>query len=148
MAQLFGLEHHGLVCCYDGDLYCAALLLYRSHVPAASGLGQLAGCAGGQRDGLAEVFDAWRSFHTYFNSYKHNILSCFKHILSCLRNVLFWNLNYWDSACTLAGEVHEPRRVFPRALFVAMVLVIASYFLPLFVGVGMSTNNAKLDWRT
>eukprot|EP00434_Breviolum_minutum_P001576 symbB.v1.2.001393.t1/scaffold67.1/size356791/19 len=26
-------------------------------------------------------------------------------------NVLFWNLNYWDSASTLAGEVFEPRRV-------------------------------------
>ena len=52
------------------------------------------------------------------------------------RNVLFWNLNYWDSACTLAGEVLEPRKVFPSALFLAMVLVISSYFFPLFVGVG------------
>ncbi|CAJ1426692.1 unnamed protein product [Effrenium voratum] len=51
-------------------------------------------------------------------------------------NVLFWNLNYWDSASTLAGEVQEPRRVFPKALSCAMVLVIASYVLPLFVGVG------------
>lgn len=62
-------------------------------------------------------------------------------------NVLFWNLNYWDSASTLAGEVLEPRRVFPQALFLAMVLVIASYVLPLLVGVGMTTANAKLEWR-
>ena len=41
-----------------------------------------------------------------------------------------------DSASTLAGEVLEPRKVFPQALFLAMVLVIASYVLPLLVGVG------------
>ena len=41
-----------------------------------------------------------------------------------------------DSASTLAGEVQEPRKVFPQALFLAMVLVIASYVLPLLVGVG------------
>lgn len=33
------------VCCDDGDLYCAPLLLHRSDVPAASGLRQLASCA-------------------------------------------------------------------------------------------------------
>ena len=74
------------------------------------------------------------------------------------RNVLFWNLNYWDSASTLAGEVRDPRRVFPQArrsdgpmhehvtndacawaleaLFIAMMIVISSYVFPLFVGVG------------
>lgn len=34
-----------------------------------------------------------------------------------------------------------------EALLLAMVLVIASYFFPLFVGVGMSSSNAKLEWR-
>ena len=32
-------------------------------------------------------------------------------------NVMFWNLNYWDSVSTLAGEVANPSRTFPRALF-------------------------------
>jgi len=31
-------------------------------------------------------------------------------------NVLFWNLNYWEAVSTLAGEVHNPTRTFPRAL--------------------------------
>mmetsp|Transcript_71962 Transcript_71962/g.168486 ORF Transcript_71962/g.168486 Transcript_71962/m.168486 type:complete len:492 (+) Transcript_71962:133-1608(+) len=62
-------------------------------------------------------------------------------------NVLFWNLNYWDSASTLAGEVRDPRRVFPQALCLAMMFVIASYVFPLFVGVGIQTDTAKLRWR-
>ncbi|CAE7235682.1 PUT1 [Symbiodinium natans] len=62
-------------------------------------------------------------------------------------NVLFWNLNYWDSASTLAGEVRDPRRVFPQALFIAMMIVISSYVFPLFVGVGIQTSMVKLRWR-
>lgn len=29
-------------------------------------------------------------------------------------NVMFWNLNYWDSVSTLAGEVDNPSKTFPR----------------------------------
>lgn len=46
-------------------------------------------------------------------------------------NVLFWNLNYWDSVSTLAGEVVEPCKSFPRALRWAVGLVVATYMLPL-----------------
>jgi uncharacterized membrane protein YjjP (DUF1212 family) len=48
-----------------------------------------------------------------------------------LRNTLFWNLNYWDTASTLAGEVDEVKTTYPKALAVAMVAVVLSYFLPL-----------------
>ncbi|KAK3204921.1 hypothetical protein Dsin_018967 [Dipteronia sinensis] len=34
-------------------------------------------------------------------------------------NTLFWNLNFWDNASTLAGEVEEPQRTYPKALFSA-----------------------------
>lgn len=40
------------------------------------------------------------------------------------------------SRSTLAGEVEKPRRVLPPALFVAVVLVVTSYLLPLMVGTG------------
>lgn len=33
-----------------------------------------------------------------------------------LLNVLFWNLNYWDSISTLAGEVNQPEKTFPPAV--------------------------------
>ncbi|GJP82727.1 hypothetical protein CLOP_g12972 [Closterium sp. NIES-67] len=51
-------------------------------------------------------------------------------------NTLFWNLNYWDSVSTLAGEIEEPKRTFPRALMGAVVLVVVSYLVPLLAGTG------------
>ncbi|KAH7852500.1 hypothetical protein Vadar_025565 [Vaccinium darrowii] len=51
-------------------------------------------------------------------------------------NTLFWNLNYWDSISTLAGEVENPGRTLPRALFYALVLVILGYFFPILIGTG------------
>ncbi|KAA8535965.1 hypothetical protein F0562_028443 [Nyssa sinensis] len=51
-------------------------------------------------------------------------------------NTLFWNLNYWDSISTLAGEVENPGRTLPRALRYALILVVLGYFLPLLIGIG------------
>ncbi|WVZ57085.1 hypothetical protein U9M48_007521 [Paspalum notatum var. saurae] len=51
-------------------------------------------------------------------------------------NTLFWNLNYWDSASTMAGEVERPERTFPLALALAVVLIAASYVLPLMAAIG------------
>ncbi len=60
-------------------------------------------------------------------------------------NTLFWNLNYWDKASTLAGEVENPSKTFPRALFGAVVLVVLSYLIPLLAGTG-ATNSAPSEW--
>ncbi|MBA0749217.1 hypothetical protein Gogos_003166, partial [Gossypium gossypioides] len=51
-------------------------------------------------------------------------------------NTLFWNLNYWDSISTLAGEVENPKKTLPKALFYALILVVIGYFFPLLVGTG------------
>lgn len=51
-------------------------------------------------------------------------------------NTLFWNLNYWDSISTLSGEVENPGRTLPRALFYALIMVVVSYFFPLLIGTG------------
>ncbi|KAG5589255.1 hypothetical protein H5410_039769 [Solanum commersonii] len=51
-------------------------------------------------------------------------------------NTLFWNLNYWDSISTLVGEVRNPKKTLPKALFYAVILVVLSYFFPLLVGTG------------
>ena len=50
------------------------------------------------------------------------------------RNTLFWNLNYWDTASTLAGEVEDVKTTYPKALAIALVAVVLSYFLPLLGG--------------
>lgn len=51
-------------------------------------------------------------------------------------NTLFWNLNYWDSISTLTGEVDNPRKTLPKALFYALILVVAGYLYPLLTGTG------------
>lgn len=56
-------------------------------------------------------------------------------------NTLFWNLNYWDTASTLAGEVAEPERAFPRALGWAVLLVSTTYVLPLSICVAALPPN-------
>ncbi|KAK9801360.1 hypothetical protein WJX73_010869 [Symbiochloris irregularis] len=60
-------------------------------------------------------------------------------------NVMFWNLNYWDSVSTLAGEVPKPHRTVPRALGMAVLLVVVTYVVPLLAGIGITTS--VQDWQ-
>ncbi|XP_075520825.1 putative polyamine transporter At3g19553 [Primulina tabacum] len=60
-------------------------------------------------------------------------------------NSLFWNLNYWDNASTLAGEIENPSRTFPRALMGAVVLVVCSYLIPLLAGTGAVETDSS-EW--
>ncbi|KAI3505604.1 hypothetical protein L1887_27737 [Cichorium endivia] len=59
-------------------------------------------------------------------------------------NTLFWNLNYWDSISTLAGEIDNPKKTLPKALFYALLFVVSGYFLPLLVGTGAVTLDREL----
>ncbi|CAN6891839.1 unnamed protein product [Brassica oleracea] len=61
-------------------------------------------------------------------------------------NTMFWNLNYWDKASTLAGEVESPGETFPRALFGAVLLVIGSYLIPLTAGTGALSESSSGEW--
>jgi amino acid transporter len=45
--------------------------------------------------------------------------------------------------CT--GEVDNPSRTFPRALLWAVLLVVASYFLPTLAALGITVDSA--DWE-
>lgn len=51
-------------------------------------------------------------------------------------NTLFWNLNFWDNASTLAGEVDRPQQTFPKALLSAGILTCIGYIIPLLAGIG------------
>lgn len=46
-------------------------------------------------------------------------------------NTLFWNLNFWDNVSTMAGEVENPRKTFPLALFCAVIFTCLGYIIPL-----------------
>ncbi|XP_073220654.1 probable polyamine transporter At3g19553 [Cicer arietinum] len=60
-------------------------------------------------------------------------------------NNMFWNLNYWDKASTLAGEVENPSQTFPKALFGGLVLVVSSYLIPLLAGTG-ALSSSPSEW--
>ncbi|KAI3852866.1 hypothetical protein MKW92_049208 [Papaver armeniacum] len=51
-------------------------------------------------------------------------------------NTLFWNLNFWDNASTLAGEVENPQKIFPKALFSAGIITCFGYLIPLIAIIG------------
>jgi amino acid transporter len=51
--------------------------------------------------------------------------------------VAMWNYMGWDNASTVAGEVDNPQRTYPRVMMIALVAIFLSYVIPI-VGV----------WRT
>lgn len=61
-------------------------------------------------------------------------------------NTLFWNLNYWDSVSTLSGEVENPKKSLPKALFWGMLLVVLGYFVPLLTSIG-SVELDRSKWE-
>ena len=44
--------------------------------------------------------------------------------------VAMWNYMGWDNASTIAQEVERPQRTYPRAMIVAVILVVLTYVLP------------------
>jgi amino acid transporter len=57
-----------------------------------------------------------------------------------LLSVVLWNTSGWDNAGCCAGEVGEPNRTYPRAMTLSVLLVTLAYFLPMWVGVSVSTD--------
>jgi len=45
--------------------------------------------------------------------------------------IAMWNYMGWDNASTVAGEVERPGRAYPRAMAIALVLVAATYMVPI-----------------
>jgi amino acid transporter len=46
-------------------------------------------------------------------------------------SVALWNYMGWDNASTIAQEVDEPQRNYPRAMMISAALVAATYIVPL-----------------
>ena len=61
-------------------------------------------------------------------------------------NSLFWNLNSFDVGASFAGEVRDPERVFPRAMFLSIVFVVLSYLVPLMAALG-AVDSQQRDWE-
>lgn len=71
--------------------------------------------------------------------------------LSAAILVAMWNYMGWDNASTVAQEVENPQRNYPRAMIAATVLVAVTYILPL-AGVALGglsvTSFTTGDWMT
>jgi amino acid transporter len=65
--------------------------------------------------------------------------------------VALWNYMGWDNASTVAQEVENPQRNYPRAMIGATILVAVTYVLPLLAMAltGLSVNSFSTgDWMT
>ena len=65
--------------------------------------------------------------------------------------VAMWNYMGWDNASTVAQEVENPQRNYPRAMVAATLLVAVTYALPLaataFAGISVDSFSTG-DWMT
>ncbi|XP_027061700.1 probable polyamine transporter At3g13620 [Coffea arabica] len=59
-------------------------------------------------------------------------------------NTLFWNLNFWDNVSTMAGEVENPQKTFPLALFCAVIFTCLGYIIPLVAVTGAISVDQSL----
>jgi amino acid transporter len=63
--------------------------------------------------------------------------------------VAMWNYMGWDNASTVAQEVENPQRAYPRAMIAATIVVAVSYILPLagmaLAGISMESFSTG-DW--
>ena len=57
-----------------------------------------------------------------------------------------WNYMGWDNASTIAGEVRQPQRTYPRAMLAAVGLVALSYIVP--IGAMSLTGLSPTAWET
>ncbi len=65
--------------------------------------------------------------------------------------VAMWNYMGWDNASTVAQEVENPQRNYPRAMIVAAILAAVTYILPLLAMAlaGLSAESFSTgDWMT
>jgi amino acid transporter len=60
-------------------------------------------------------------------------------------NSLFWNLNSFDSAASFAGDVQDPGRTFPRAMFWSILMAVAANLIPVLICIG-ATDSKQHDW--
>jgi amino acid transporter len=60
--------------------------------------------------------------------------------------IAMWNYMGWDNLSTIAGEVEAPQRTYTRAMFGAVILVVAGYVLPVaaVAQIGLDPNS----WTT
>ena len=60
--------------------------------------------------------------------------------------VAMWNYMGWDNASTIAGEVENPQRTYPRVMLLALAAILLSYVIP--VAAVWKMRVPASDWAT
>jgi amino acid transporter len=61
--------------------------------------------------------------------------------------VMMWMYSGWESMSTLAGEIHEPQKIIPKALMIGTPLVIATYFITVFASLRVANLGGPDNWQ-
>ncbi|CAN5469188.1 hypothetical protein BH11ARM1_BH11ARM1_08540 [soil metagenome] len=57
--------------------------------------------------------------------------------------IALWNYLGWDNLSTIAEEVEEPAKAYPKALGISLILITAIYVFPTIVGLAFVPNAAQ-----
>ncbi len=60
--------------------------------------------------------------------------------------VAMWNYMGWDNASTVAGEVENPQKTYPRVMMITLVVIVISYMIP--IAAVWVTHLAPAEWST
>ena len=77
---------------------------------------------------------------------KQNLASNRTNALLLGLSYIVFNYSGWDNVSTYAAEVDRPQRNYPRAIAVALTVVILGYLLPVMAGISVTTDRAL--WTT
>jgi amino acid transporter len=77
---------------------------------------------------------------------KQDLASNRTHGLLLGLSYIVFNYSGWDNVSTYAAEVDRPQRNYPRAIAVALIVVIFGYLLPVIAGISVTTDPAL--WTT
>lgn len=61
--------------------------------------------------------------------------------------LVLWNYMGWDSISTVAGEMDNPRRDYPRALLIGGLLIVAVYVVPSMVALSL-LGTQTIEWTS
>ena len=60
--------------------------------------------------------------------------------------IMMWMYSGWESISTLAGEIHEPQKIIPKALMIGTPLVIITYFFTVFAAIRVANIGDPNGW--
>ncbi len=56
---------------------------------------------------------------------------------------IVWNTGGFDNMSQVAGELKNPNKAYPRAMMIVLFAMIATYILPILVGVSIATDYSQ-----